>query len=71
MSQLERTAEGLEDVYLSLVNQWQNTQELWLDVYRSEFERSFWLEMEDAIKNSLDDFRRFAKVAEQAQQQLQ
>ena len=71
MSQLDRTAESLEDVWMSLSNQWRSARDVWLDANRGEFESSFWIEIEAAIGKSLEDFRRFSETAERARQSLE
>ena len=71
MSQLDRTGEGLDDIWSVVREQWRAAQDVWLDAYRSEFESSFWFEIEDAVKMSLEDFRHFADVVERAKQRLE
>jgi len=71
MSQLDRTAESLEDVWMSLNNEWRSAQDIWLDANRGEFESSFWIEIEEAIGATLEDFRRFSAAVERAQQSFE
>ena len=71
MSQLNQTAESLQDVWMSLNNDWQSAQDVWLDANRGEFESSFWIEIEEVIRKTLDDFRRFSETAERALQSLE
>lgn len=71
MSQLDRTAESLEDTWMSLSNEWQSARDVWLDANRLEFENSFWIEIEQTVKKTLEGFQRFVAAAERAQHDLE
>ncbi len=70
MSTFNHTAELLTDSCLSLNDHWQSVQDVWLDGSRTEFENSFWLGIDSAIKTTLDDFRRFTEIVQHAQNSL-
>ena len=69
MSQFERTAEILEDAGLALRNRWESASELWLDSSRDEFERT-WMEIDEAMKVTVEEFRSFAAIADRARSRL-
>ena len=71
MSQMDRTGEALEDVWMALNNEWRSVQDVWLDANRGEFESAFWIEIEEALRRTLEDFRRFSEAAEHAQRSLE
>ena len=71
MSQLDRTTESLEDVWISLRTEWQSAQDLWLDATRGDFETAFLIEIEQSIRDTLEDFRAFSESVKSAQQSLE
>jgi hypothetical protein len=68
---MDATAESLQDVWISLNNEWRSARDVWLDANRGDFESSFWVEIEGAIRTTLDDFRRLSEAAERARQSLE
>lgn len=71
MSQMDRTAGTLEDAWTSLKNEWQAVQDVWLDANCTDFENSFWIEIDGSVRTALADFRRFSETAQRAQDSME
>ena len=67
---LRQGVESLEDVLVSLNNQWTNVQDVWCDESRAGFE-CFFGEIETDLKRILDDLQRVVDAVERAGSSLE